>query len=48
LEEEIEKMSSMGGLRRKDDVLELNRLMLRAESTEHRLLLLKALQVNVL
>jgi len=45
LEEEIEKMISMDGLRRKDHVLELNRLMLRAESVEHRLSLLKIIQV---
>jgi len=46
LEEEIDKMLSMdGGLRRKDHVLELNRLMLRAESVEHRLSLLKIIQV---
>jgi len=45
LEEEMEKMLSMDGLRRKDHVLELNRLMLRAESVEHRLSLLKIIQV---
>ena len=48
LEEEIEKMLSMDGLRRKDHVLELNRLMLRAESVEHRLSLLKIIQVAYL
>ena len=46
LEEEIEKMLLMDGLRRKDHVLELNRLMLRAESVEHRLSLLKIIQVT--
>jgi len=46
LEEEIEKMLAMDGLRRKDHVLELNRLMLRAESVEHRLSLLRIIQVN--
>ena len=46
LEEELEKMLSMDGLRRKDHVLELNRLMLRAESMEHRLSLLKIIQVD--
>jgi len=48
LEEEVEKMLSMDGLRRKDHVLELNRLMLRAESVEHRLSLLKIIQVTYL
>jgi len=38
-------MLSMDGLHRKDHVLELNRLMLRAESVEHRLSLLKIIQV---
>jgi len=47
LEEEIEKMLSIDGLRRKDHVLELNRLMLRAESVDHRLSLLKIIQVNI-
>jgi len=46
LEEEIDKMLSMDGLHRKDHVLELNRLMLRAESVEHRLSLLKIVQVT--
>lgn len=46
LEDEIEKMLLMDGLRRKDHVLELNRLMLRAESVEHRLSLLKIIQVT--
>jgi len=41
-------MLSMDGLRRKDHVLELNRLMLRAESVEHRLSLLKIIQVTSL
>ena len=45
LEEEMEKMLSMDGLRRKDHVLELNRLMVRAESVQHRLSLLKIMQV---
>ena len=45
LEEEMEKMLSMDGLRRKDHALQLNRLMLRAESVEHRLSLLKIIQV---
>jgi len=48
LEEEVEKMLSMDGLRRKDHVLELNRLMLRAESVDHRLSLLKIIQVTYL
>lgn len=39
-------MLLMDGLRRKDHVLELNRLMLRAESVEHRLSLLKIIQVT--
>ena len=47
-EEELERMSMLEGLHRKDHVLELNRLMLRAESTEHRMLLLKVLQVTLL
>jgi len=46
LEEEIDKILSMDGLRRKDHVLELNRLMLRAESVDHRLSLLKIIQVT--
>lgn len=46
-EEELERMQELGGLHRKDHVLELNRLMLRAESAEQRALLLKVLQVNV-
>jgi len=41
-------MLSMDGLRRKDHVLELNRLMLRAESVDHRLSLLKIIQVTYL
>jgi len=40
-------MLSIDGLRRKDHVLELNRLMLRAESVDHRLSLLKIIQVNI-
>lgn len=49
LDDEIEQLMSLeSGMRRKEHVLELSRLMVRAESNEHRLLLLRVLQVSVL
>ncbi|ELU11300.1 hypothetical protein CAPTEDRAFT_160470, partial [Capitella teleta] len=46
LKEEIEKLESNNGLRRKDHVLELARLMVRAESSQDRRSLLHILQVT--
>lgn len=39
-------MTQLGGLRRRAHVLELARLMVRADSTEQRLILLRILQVG--
>jgi len=41
-------MVALNGLHRKDHVLELNRLMLRAESVEQRISLLRVLQVGAI
>lgn len=46
VDEEIEKLAALDGLRRKDHVLELARLMVRAESSAHRTTLLNILQVR--
>ena len=45
LEEEIEKMLQLDGMKRKEHVLELARLMVRSDSSKQRLTLLKVLQV---
>ena len=45
LDEQIEQLS-LSSLRKRNHVLELARLMIRAESNEHRLALLKILQVS--
>ena len=46
LEEEIERMSELQqGLRNKNDVLNICRLMVRAEDPEHRTQILKVLEV---
>ncbi len=47
LEDEIDKMLQLDGLRRKNHVLEFSRLMVRAESTEHRLSLLKIMKARI-
>ena len=46
LSEEIQQMMELDGMRRRDHVLEFARLMVRAESVEHRVDLLKVLQVG--
>ena len=43
LREEIDSLNELGGLRRREQVLELSRLMVRSESVEHRTALLKVL-----
>uniref|UniRef100_A0A2C9JLJ7 Histone-lysine N-methyltransferase n=1 Tax=Biomphalaria glabrata TaxID=6526 RepID=A0A2C9JLJ7_BIOGL len=44
LEEDIEKLSLLDGMRNKNNVLELCRLMVRAEKVQHRMAILKILQ----
>lgn len=44
LEEDIEKLSMLDGMRNKNHVLELCRLMVRAEKVQHRIAILKILQ----
>ncbi|CAE1308229.1 SETD2 [Acanthosepion pharaonis] len=44
LEEEMERMSQLDGLKNKEHVLNLCRLMVRAESNDHRLSILRILQ----
>ena len=46
LEEEIEKMVKLEGMKRKSHVLELARLMVRSEGSKQRRSLLKVIQVN--
>ena len=49
LEEEIERISELDqGLRNKEDVLNLCRLMVRAEDPEHRIQILRCLEVGIL
>ena len=48
LEEEMERMSQLDGLKNKEHVLNLCRLMVRAESNDHRLSILRILQVSTL
>jgi len=48
LEEEINDMMELEGMRKRAHVLELARLMVRAESQDHRLTLLKIIQVGLL
>jgi hypothetical protein len=47
LEEEIQDILELEGLRKRAHVLELARLMVRAESEEHRMALLKIIQVRL-
>ncbi|RUS84583.1 hypothetical protein EGW08_007678, partial [Elysia chlorotica] len=44
LEEDIEKLSMLDGMRNKNHVLELCRLMVRAEKVQHRIAILKIMQ----
>ena len=48
LDDEIDKMLALDGMKRKEHVLELSRLMVRAENPDHRLSLLKLIQVSLL
>jgi len=47
LSEEIEKLSLLGGLKRSEHVVQLARLMVRAESVEHRSSLLNTILVCI-
>ena len=47
LEEDIEKLSMLDGMRNKNHVLELCRLMVRAEKVQHRIAILKIMQVRI-
>ena len=46
LEDEIKKMVSLEGMKRKEHVLELARLMVRSDNSKQRLSLLTVLQVR--